>query len=212
MLDDNEQQEVQTFLHNLEDPTTDPDAMATAAADAGVSSTVKRKGKPRGRPKKAKTEPTITLISTTEGVQEAGPQAEMGEEHTDGWTDGSPLQVTTEAPAVAPAVTVEASSAQGFVPVTETMAVPNAPPRTSKASKIRQLWAEGKTRTEIARELGISFQQAYAATRHFPKGEPISFEVSGTCSRCGKALTDPRNVQAGIGPVCAQHKAQEDEL
>lgn len=37
-------------------------------------------------------------------------------------------------------------------------------------------------------------------------------KVSGHCARCGRALTDPRSVAAGIGPKCAKRIAAQAKV
>jgi len=34
----------------------------------------------------------------------------------------------------------------------------------------------------------------------------------GFCRRCGRELTDPKSIAAGIGPDCAKHEASEAAL
>jgi hypothetical protein len=37
-------------------------------------------------------------------------------------------------------------------------------------------------------------------------------DSAGTCSRCGRVLTDPASIAAGIGPECAEQDAADREV
>jgi hypothetical protein len=38
-----------------------------------------------------------------------------------------------------------------------------------------------------------------------------SIPLTGSCSRCGRELKDPKYIQLGIGPICIQKAAEEGE-
>lgn len=42
-------------------------------------------------------------------------------------------------------------------------------------------------------------------------GDTPPTRVSGKCRRCGRALSNPKSMQAGIGPICARKEAIEQE-
>lgn len=49
-------------------------------------------------------------------------------------------------------------------------------------------------------------EQQVVATLQDPQGKAIEYgRLTGSCSCCGRELTDPESVQRGIGPVCAEN-------
>lgn len=76
--------------------------------------------------------------------------------------------------------------------------------QASKRSIARYMISNGysvKEATKFLHEAGmkIRYQQVYQATEDLRPAK----EVQGTCSVCGRPLSDPNHVANGIGPICA---------
>ena len=60
------------------------------------------------------------------------------------------------------------------------------------------------TRTALDSRLSDTVKETILGAAADPLTAAIRYgKVSGSCSCCGRELTDPRSIEAGIGPVCA---------
>ena len=61
------------------------------------------------------------------------------------------------------------------------------------------------TRSGIDSRLSDTVRQTILAAANDPLSAAIRYgKVSGQCSCCGRELTDPRSIERGIGPICAE--------
>jgi hypothetical protein len=60
-------------------------------------------------------------------------------------------------------------------------------------------------RFQAARAAGPETLPELARIATDPKGVAVSYgRLTGACGCCGRELTDPKSVEMGIGPICAE--------
>lgn len=75
-------------------------------------------------------------------------------------------------------------------------------PNKSKTAVYAKVWNQGY----LEYAPGIIYRLHPCHKTSLERGREISRAI-GACCRCGRTLTDPNSVEAGIGPVCATYFA-----